>query len=248
MPILTKVTEEQFKTIPEAMQDAYEKKDDGNYYLTGVDGYVPKAKVDEFRETSKTTKAELDKAIEELKKFDGVDLKVVAELQKQAKDLEDKKLIDAGDIDQIVNERVKPIVEAAKKEASDLQSALNMVNRQLGILTIDNKATELGVEAGIQKSAIPDLVMRANRQFQIVDGKAKALDSEEKPVFAADGITPLTLDKTWIETMKTDAPHLFTPPKGTGSGPGDGNRAPGSGDPSKMSSVQKINEGLNADS
>lgn len=245
MPILTKMTEEQFKELPEVMQDAYEKKDDGVYYLTGVDGMVPKKKVDEFRETSRKTQSELEKAMEQLKQFEGVDLEHIKAIQKKAQELEEKKLIDAGDIDKIVEERVKPIVTQINTEKSDLQKNLDMVNRQLGILKIDNRASELAVAAGVEKSALPDVITRANRTFKIVDGKTKALDGEGKPVYGADGITPLSLDSSWMETLKKDAPHLFRPPQGTGAEPGSGSR-PGSGaDPSSMSAVQKIGEGLN---
>lgn len=245
MPILTKMTEEQFKELPEIMQDAYEKKDDGVYYLTGVDGMVPKKKVDEFRETSRKTQSELEKAMEQLKQFEGVDLEHIKAIQKKAQELEEKKLIDAGDIDKIVEERVKPIVTQINSEKSDLQKNLDMVNRQLGILKIDNRASELAVAAGVEKSALPDVITRANRTFKIVDGKTKALDGEGKPVYGADGITPLSLDSSWMESLKKDAPHLFRPPQGTGAEPGSGSR-PGSGiDPSSMSAVQKIGEGLN---
>lgn len=245
MPILTKMTEEQFKELPELMQDAYEKKDDGVYYLTGVDGMVPKKKVDEFRETSRKTQSELEKAMEQLKQFEGVDLEHIKAIQKKAQELEEKKLIDAGDIDKIVEERVKPIVTQINTEKSDLQKNLDMVNRQLGILKIDNRASELAVAAGVEKSALPDVITRANRTFKIVDGKTKALDGEGKPVYGADGITPLSLDSSWMESLKKDAPHLFRPPQGTGAEPGSGSR-PGSGvDPSSMSAVQKIGEGLN---
>lgn len=245
MPILTKMTEEQFKELPEIMQDAYEKKDDGVYYLTGVDGMVPKKKVDEFRETSRKTQSELEKAMEQLKQFEGVDLEHIKAIQKKAQELEEKKLIDAGDIDKIVEERVKPIVTQINSEKSDLQKNLDMVNRQLGILKIDNRASELAVAAGVEKSALPDVITRANRTFKIVDGKTKALDGEGKPVYGADGITPLSLDSSWMESLKKDAPHLFRPPQGTGAEPGSGSR-PGSGiDPGSMSAVQKIGEGLN---
>jgi hypothetical protein len=247
MPILTKMTEEQFKELPEVMQDAYEKKDDGVYYLTGVDGMVPKKKVDEFRETSRKTQTELEKAMEQLKQFEGVDLEHIKAIQEKAKAMEEKQLIEAGDIDKIVEERVKPIVSQVNNEKSDLQQALDTVNRQLGILKIDNRASELAVAAGVEKSALPDVITRANRTFKIVEGKTKALDADGKPVYGADGITPMSLDNTWMESLKKDAPHLFRPPQGTGAEPGAGSR-PGSGqDPSSMSAVQKIGEGLNTE-
>lgn len=244
MPIPTKMNEEQFQGLPEALQDAYEKKDDGVYYLTGVEGMVSKKKVDEFRETSRKTQSDLEKAVNELKQFEGVDLEQIKVIQAKAKAMEEKQLIEAGDIDQIVNERVKPIVESANKEKSDLQESLNMVNRQLGILKIDNRASELAVSAGVEKSALPDVITRANRTFKIVEGKTKALDGEGKPVYGPDGITPMNLDNQWMDSLKQDAPHLFRPAQGTGNEPGSGSRPGGGTDPGKMSAVQKIGEGL----
>lgn len=247
MPIPVKMTEEQFKELPEALQDAYEKKDDGIYYLTGVDGMVPKKKVDEFRETSRKTQSELEKAMEQLKQFEGVDLEQIKAIQAKAKAMEEKQLIEAGDIDKIVEERVKPIVTNINNEKTELQKALDTVNRQLGILKIDNRASELAVSAGVEKSALPDVITRANRTFKIVEGKTKALDAEGKPIYGPDGITPLNLDQTWMDSLKKDAPHLFRPAQGTGTEPGAGNRSGSGQDPSKMSAVQKIGEGLNAD-
>lgn len=244
MPIPTKMKEEQFKELPEALQDAYIKKDDGLYYLTGVEGMVSKKKVDEFRETSRKTQTELEKAMEELKQFEGVDLEQIRLVQEKAKAMEEKQLIEAGDIDKIVEERVKPIVTQINSEKSDLQNSLEMVNRQLGILKIDNRASELAVAAGVEKSALPDVITRANRTFKIVEGKTKAMDAEGKPVYGADGITPMSLDNQWMDSLKQDAPHLFRPAQGTGNEPGSGSRPGSGGDPSKMSAVQKINEGL----
>src|SRR4051812_26871123 len=96
--------------VPEALHGMYAAQDGGGFVLQ-VEGMVPSAKLAEFRDNNTT----LRRQVEDLtKKFDGIDPDKFRELSDKAAKERDKKLIDAGKVDELVAERV-----AAMKAASE---------------------------------------------------------------------------------------------------------------------------------
>lgn len=245
MPIHTKLTKEEFEAIPESMRDSYKEQSDGSFILAEIPGLVDKKKVDEFRDNNRNLQQQLDEVTKKLEIFKDVDVEHFKELQEQERKLKEKELIEKGEIDTILEARIKPVVAEKDNEINTLKGQLDTANAQLSVLMIDDRTTSLATELGVEATALPDVKSRARTQFQINNGKVTAVDTEGNPVYGKDGITPLALDKSWMEGLKTNAPHLFKPAKGTGAEDGSGNRSRSGLDTSKMSSVQKIGAALN---
>lgn len=245
MPILAKLTKDQYEKLPDFLQDGYEQNSDGTYKLKEVEGMIDKKKLDEFRENNRTLQTQIEEVQTQLAVFEGVDVDKFKELQEQQRQLEEKELIEAGDIDKIVEARIKPVVEAKDKEIKALAEQNSTANTQLSVLMIDDVTADLATAVGVESTALMDVKSRARSQFKIKDGKAVAVDGEGNAVYGEDGVTPLALDKSWMENLKTNAPHLFKPAKGTGADNENGTRTPGGVDTSRMSSVQKISHALN---
>lgn len=242
MPIPTIL--ETLDDMPEGLRDSYKQTADGRYQLTDVPGMVAKSRVDEFRENNRTLQSQLDDLNGKMELFKDVDLDEIKALKEQERKILEKELIDKGEIDTIIEQRMKPVIAAKDGEISKLQKSYEAANAQLGVLLIDNATAKLATDLGVEAGALVDLTGRARSQFKIKNGIPVAVDSEGNQVYGDDGITPLSLDKSWMESVKKSAHHLFRPSNGTGASDGSGNRGRNSVDAANMSAMQKIALGL----
>jgi hypothetical protein len=225
---------ENLEAIDKSLHSIYEKGADGKFYVM-VDGLVPVSRVDEFRTNNIALKKQLEQ-------FEGLDPTRYKELNEQAKKLKEKTLIEAGDIDKVVEERVKAMRTEFVEKNKALQTANDGVNQQLSVLLVDSAVKSAAVTLGVVPTAIDDVVLRAKSIFKVQTGQVVALNEKGEVRYGKDGTTPLTITE-WAKDLKVSAPHLFEGVKGAGS---LGNRGGFAGDGSKLSSVQKIAAGLAA--
>ena len=216
-----------------AIAALYEQGADGAYYLL-VDGAVGKDKLDEFRNNNV-------KLLKDLEKFKDVDPAKYQELLALAKKQEEKKLIDAGEIDKVVEQRVGEMKSTYEGQLKTLTEQNSVAQRQLESLLIDNAVRDAAVKSGVQPTAVDDVLLRAKATFKIKDGNAVPVDTQGNVVYGKDGTTPMSV-VDWTTGLKKQAPHLFQGSQGGGAqGSGKGNV-----DTSKLSSAQKIAQGLDS--
>lgn len=209
----------------------YDEGADGQFYLS-VDGAVDKSKIDEFRNNNV-------KLLKDLEKFKDVDIEKYQELLTLAKKQEEKKLIDAGEIDKVVEQRVAEMKSTYETQLSTLSEKNMVAQRQLESLLIDNAVRDAAIKSGVQPTAVDDVLLRAKVSFQIKDGSAVPVDSQGNIVYGKDGSTPMSVTD-WTAGLKKQAPHLFLGSQGGGAG---GSSRQGL-DTSKMTPAQKIAHGL----
>lgn len=238
--------------LDEAVKKLYVKQ--GEEFRLDVEGVVSEAqhtelktKLEEFRENNRTLNGELTKTKETLKQYEGVDLEEVKRLRDQEQKLKDKKLIEAGKIDELLESKLQPIktsFEQQLKAATDKNAELT---GQLERMAIDDQLTKLGVEKGILPTAIEDFRYRGRQIFKLKDGQVVPLAGDGTVVRNTKG-DPLSM-ADWIEKLATDAPHLFAPSKGGGAPNGGGRPAPNgatipAGDPVAFgANLEKIAKG-----
>lgn len=207
----------------------------GKYFLD-VEGVVPKARHDEFRNNN----IQLTNEVNSLKdKFKDVDVDKYNELLSMEDKL--KKGGDDIDVDTIVSDRVKKVSEGFETEIAGLKQTLSVRDSQIATLVVDSEVNRAASEVGVLPSATTDLVLRAKAVFKVEDGVAVPYNGQEK-VYARDGVTPLSV-KEWVVGLRKTAPHLFDP--NTGGGASGSSRSSGV-DPSKMTPQEKISAGLEA--
>ena len=216
-----------------AIAALYEQGADGAYYLS-VDGVVGKDKLDEFRNNNV-------KLLKDLEKFKDVDLAKYQELLALAKKQEEKKLIDAGEIDKVVEQRVGEMKSTYENQLKTLTEQNSVAQRQLESLLIDNAVREAALKSGVQATAVDDVLLRAKATFKIKDGNAVPVDAQGNVVYGKDGTSPMSV-VDWTTGLKKQAPHLFQGSQGGGA-PGSGK---GNVDTSKLTSAQKIAQGLDS--
>lgn len=216
-----------------AIAGLYEQGADGAYYLS-VDGAVDKSKLDEFRNNNV-------KLLKDLEKFKDVDPAKYQELLALAKKQEEKKLIDAGEIDKVVEQRVGEMKSTYENQLKTLTEQNSVAQRQLESLLIDNAVRDAAVKSGVQPTAVDDVLLRAKATFKIKDGNAVPVDAQGNVVYGKDGTSPMSV-VDWTTGLKKQAPHLFQGSQGGGAqGSGKGNV-----DTSKLTSAQKIAQGLDS--
>lgn len=219
--------------VDAAIQPLYTKGEDGKFIL-GVEGMVPSSKLDEFR----TNNIELKRQIEQ---FKDVDPKRYKELVDQFNKLNEKKLIDAGEVDKVVEQRVTALRTEMEKTVKDLTESRDGLSNRLASVLIDSTVKSAAIAVGAVPTAVDDVVLRAKALFTLKDGEVVAMNSKGEVIYGKDGTTPLGIDE-WVKTLKTMAPHLFAGMQGGGAG-GSGH---GGKDTSKMTPTQKIAAGLEA--
>lgn len=122
MALKALLTPAEFEALPEAVRAEY--KQTGANYTLDVEGMVPKAKVDEFRENNTAllkTKAELEA---QLAKYSGINLEDYEALKETERKIADKTLIEAGRVDELIAIKVAEAVNKAKADSATLAQQL----------------------------------------------------------------------------------------------------------------------------
>ena len=213
--------------LSEDVQSLY--KVNGDNYQLNVKGAVSKTKLDEFRDNNILKDKEF-KALE--KKFSGVDLDQYAEFKLTQQKLDDKKLIDAGDIDALVASKVAVV-------SSDLE-AKNATERDRGDsykAKYENEVRESKIQGAtataftenkISPTFHKSLSSQINSTFTIKDGSVVAMDGD-KIMTGKNG--NLTINE-FVQSQ--DDAFKISSSGGNGSGGGGG----GGGDRSTNDKVQ----------
>lgn len=225
--------------LDEEVAKLYTKHEDGNFYLE-VEGAVAKAKIDEFRDNNINLKRQID---ELTGKLEGVDLDEYRALKEAQASDDGKKRITMEKVDEIVAERTKKMREEHDALVSELTGQTETLSGQLNGLLIDGAVRQAAIEAKVRPGALEDVVLRAQRTFKVVDGKAVAHDEKGNVQYGKDGASPLQPSE-WIDGLKKNADHLFEQSSGGGAGGGGNRGGAGNQDTTNMSSLQKISAGL----
>ena len=211
--------------VPAEHLSLYTERDGA--WLLDVDGAVEKSKLDEFR----TTNVSLLKERDELKqRFDGIDPEEVRTLLADRAKLEQEKQLKAGEVEKVIESRIKGIKADLEKQVGTLSAERDSLNARLTAIQIDQGVLTVATKRGLRPTAIADITARARSVFKLVNGAPAAFEADGKSVrYGRDGLTPMTLEE-WVDTQVSEAPHLFESnagggAAGNGSG-GAGNKVP----------------------
>ena len=200
--------------------------------FTGV-----KAKLDEFR----TNNVKLMKDMESLaSKFEGIDVDAYKEMSDKQEAMRSKKLIDAGKIDELLEEKTKQMREVHNKELNKTTEVNQSLQEQLAKLVIDNAVRDASTKAGVVDTAMDDILLRSKAIFSLKDGKAVPTDASGNTIFGHGTSEPMTVNE-WVNGQMDVAPHLFKTSSGGGST--HNNRVKGSTQQG-LSSIEKLELGF----
>jgi len=196
-----------------------------------------KTKLDEFRSNN----VKLLKDMETLTtKFDGIDVDSYNTMLKQQQAQKDKKLIDAGKIDELLEERTKTMRDTHNKEIEKIQGVNQTLNKQLETLVIDNAVRDSATKAGVVDTGIDDVLLRSQSVFSLEKGKAVPHDKNGNIIYGEGTSEPMSVGE-WVKSQVEVAPHLFKSSNGSGS---EHSKNFIGGSLNEMSSLEKIKRGF----
>jgi hypothetical protein len=209
--------------IPAEQVGLYVERE-GAFYLD-AEGATDKAKADELRNHN----IELRKQIEEHKaRFDGIDPEEVRRLAEEKRKLEEAQQLKAGELDKVIENRVKGLKADWDKQVAALTGERDALTSRLTAIQIDQGVMTAATRRGLRPTAIPDITSRARTVFKLVNGAPRAFEADGQTVrYGRDGVTPMTLEE-WVDQQTTDAPHLFESNAGGGAASNGAGGAAGS--------------------
>lgn len=217
--------------VPENVRTMY--RQEGSVFVLDVDGAVPKDRLDEFRNNNIQLQQQLDK----LKDIDPVKYRELTVLQRK---LEEKELLDKGEVDKVVNLRVEQMRNELQTTIDTTTTQLTAAQAQLNKLLVDNVVKSAALKHGVLADAVDDVVLRAKNIYSVKDGVPTPTNEKGEIIYSKDGKTPMPVEE-WLADLKKTARHLFA--GSTGGGAGGGHRT-GAADLAAMSPAQKISMGL----
>lgn len=236
MPILTYDSQD---AVPEGLREGAKKNDTTGRFEVNV---VLGNKLDEFRNTNIAVAKERDTLlayVNSVKPHVGEDatafverLKSLTTLEQQVKD---GKLQTTTDIEAEVLKRVDSMkgrfeetnkTLAGEKTAAERRAAEAEERYNRSIVRQGVTSAVVDPASGANPQALDDILERANRVFQVKDGKLVAMNGESV-IYGADGASPKTPTE-WLADLRRVAPYLFKGSNGGGSGGnGSGNEGRG---------------------
>lgn len=203
--------------IPAALADAYRESKTAagdTVWELDVEGAVSQEKLREFRDTNN----ELKEKVESLEaRYKGIDPGEARTLKERADLLDDKKLVDAGKMDELVNQRTEAMRKQHEEETAEKDKRIRATESQLSRLTIDQALISAGAKLGLRPEANDDLVYRGRNIFELKDGAPVATGEDGKPIYDEKS-EPLSI-AAYVEKLTKNAPHLFQESSGGGADP-----------------------------
>lgn len=163
-------------------------------------------------------------------------------LKEQAAELEDKEVMEKGDLEQAVEHRLKGVREQHAREIADRDNSIADLNRDLNEAIIESSiraAANSEISKGLRETAIDDVVensQRADWEGRRWTRKEKkpvlVEDDGETPVLGSDG-NPMS-QAEWIRELGERRPHYYEDSKGAGAPGGSGDKSRGDRAPTNL--------------
>jgi hypothetical protein len=198
--------------IPAEQAGFYVERDGA--FILDAEGATDKTKADEMRNHN----IELRKQLEQLNaRFEGIDPEQVRQLAAEKQRLEEERQLKAGEVDKVVENRVKSLKADWDKQVATLTTERDTLTSRLTAIQIDQGIITAATKRGLRPTAIPDITARARMVFKLVNGAPRAFEADGTTVrYGRDGVTPMTLEE-WVDAQTSDAPHLFESNAGGGA-------------------------------
>jgi len=221
------ITEDAFRMLPEAVQGLYEKQQSGDAveYVLSVDDKDFKTRINEFRSNNVNLMKQVDDMKAMVEKFKDIDPEKAKTALAKLQEIEDKQLLDAGQVDELVARRTERMrqdydgqVKTLAKNADEFRTRFEAAEKKLSVLMVDGEISRaIGKVGAPAKGAMSDILSRARSVWEVREGKLLAKDEEGNVRFGKDGKEPMTPDE-WAQVIVQEAPHLFEGSGGGGAG------------------------------
>lgn len=215
--------------VAESFKSSYKKGEDGKFHLD-VDGIEDtsglKSALQKERDSVKELKSSIKTLEEKIAIYKDIDDPEKAkDALKKIQAIEEKKLIEAGELEKVLENRTAMMkkdhetqVAQLTKRAEEAETNANNYKTQLATAVIERGISDAISEVGQpRKGAMVDILQRGRTTWKLGDdGKPVALNADGSAIFGKDGKAAITM-KEWAEGLLTEAPFLFEESKGGGA-------------------------------
>lgn len=230
MPAKARITADEFTALPEPVQALYTALDDGTgtYQIAVEDDLGDTSALKKALERERMARQTKEKELTSLRSsFRDLDPEKAREALARLQEIEDKQLLDKGQIDELLTKRTERMrqdyearVAAFEQEKKNLAIERDKLNQRLEEVLIDTGLTQAAVKARVRETAIPDVLGRGRRVWHLREGKPLPLrDDGETVIYGKNPSQPMNMEE-WVASLQNDAPHLFEENRGTGAAPG----------------------------
>lgn len=225
-----KLSKEDFEKLDDAVKAFYAA--DGDNYVLQAEGAVDKAKLDEFRQSNVDL-------LKKQKSLEGVDLDKYNSMLETERKIRDKELIDKGDIDTLIAERLAAQTSDFEAKLANAQGTATQATEKYHALVskteIEGAAFKAFGAAKIRPDAHDAVMAQIKSKFSVgEDGSVIAKDGD-KILTGADG------NLTIAEFVESQPDFMRVP---NTPGAGDGNEHGKSPMSQGSTSQEKIQSGL----
>lgn len=201
--------------IPKGMEEFFVQKGEEWVHKDLEDTSGIKTKVEEFRTNNIELQHTIDTMKEDMLKFKDVDPAKYAEMAATIEKIQEKKLIDEGEFDKLLEQRTTKMkvdyesqMEILRKGSATSAANAEKHKKELSRLKVDTAVSRAISDVAIpRKGAMEDIMARANRTFGIDDEGTITASKNGKALFNKDG-APLSMTD-WAEEQLAEAPFLF---------------------------------------
>ena len=219
--------------VPEEARALYAEKD-GSFHLDieGIENHPGATSLKNALDREKAERIKRQETIDELKvaaaKFKDIDPDKAREALDKIAEIDDKKLISEGKIEELVEAKVERMrtdfdaqIAAKDKTITELTDSSGVLTHELSDIKIFSAIRDEALENGARPEALDDIVNRGRTIWHLVDGAPTAIKvgTDDERIFGKTG-DALTIPE-WVGTLAAEASHLFNPNSGGGSGGGD---------------------------
>ncbi len=220
MPLKAILTKEEFEALAEEHKQLYMEQD-GKFVFNGEIEDVTglKRALAATRDENKKLKSDLQATID---KYKDIDPERAREAQKKLDEIEEKNLLDAGKVDELVAVKVERMktdyenqITAFNKRIAGLEDENRGHHSRLSELLIDSAIREVALANGVKKAALPDVISRGKQVWTLKDNVPTPMKGDQI-LYGKDPNKPLQMDE-WVTGLQQEAAHLFEPSSGGGA-------------------------------
>ena len=227
--------------VDEALHPLY--KQVGDEFVLDVDDGAYTTRINEFRENNialsqtaagaKKDAAEVARLREQAKMFEGIDPAKAREAMEALTKVQEKQLIDAGQIDELLAQRTERMrsdyegkITALTESSTGLRSDADKMRALLSSEVIDNRLqAAIAGTAPVRKGAMRDALGRGRDVWKLDDtGQPTPIGTDGNVLYGKDGASPITMDE-WAQGLLKETPYLFEPSAGGGGAGSSGTDA-----------------------
>ena len=201
---------EKLDDVPEALREHY-VEENGSFVLA-TDG---NDRLKEFRTNNITLKQKAEELETKLKSFEGIDPAKYQELATLERQKRDKELIEAGDVETLLNEKLTGERSTYQKQLDAIKAELEKTKGELVATKVTDTLKTAAADAGVLPKAMNDMVKLASSDWELRDGRPTMVQNGEVVLSKEKAGEPITMGE-YFKNMLHEKPFYFQSSSGAG--------------------------------